>query len=135
LNPSPTPVFSALASLQSSSNARRAVASRGTLASAAKFSKHARVVGPPGPPERAPWGLLVRMLNMGGMENAACFSYPPQRSEAQGSLRFGLRFGTDRVSLDSILEAASIERGPESTDWSYETDGSLVGNLRAAHVG
>ena len=27
-------------------------------------------------PERAPWGLLVRMLNMGGMENAACFSYP-----------------------------------------------------------
>jgi hypothetical protein len=28
-------------------------------------------------PERAPSGLLVRMPSIGGVENAACFSYPP----------------------------------------------------------
>ena len=27
-------------------------------------------------PERAPSGLLVRMPSIGGVENAACFSYP-----------------------------------------------------------
>ena len=36
-----------------------------------------------GRPERAPWGLLVRMLNMGGMENAACFSYPQEIGAAE----------------------------------------------------
>jgi Glutathione S-transferase, N-terminal domain len=28
-------------------------------------------------PERAPWGLLVRMTSIGGAENAACSSYSP----------------------------------------------------------
>jgi integrase len=32
-------------------------------------------------PERAYWGLVVRMRSIGGVENAACFSYPPAESD------------------------------------------------------
>jgi hypothetical protein len=58
-------------------------------------------------PERAPWGLLVRMTSIGGAENAACSSY--SRAFARSSRSRVTAMNTGTVPIGSITAKKNIK--------------------------